>query len=127
MNVQVSREPGSKKANESIPTPLRVNPNAHPKGNEPTRFVPPLVVGDEECACFRERVRLGRRERVAKRKQAALLYYGEREKITNIDSLLNSKQWARAYKALEGVRAVLLETQEEAGDETETGSAIVEL
>ncbi|KAI7684280.1 hypothetical protein KC319_g40 [Hortaea werneckii] len=52
----------------------------------------PFRRGDEECACFQR--------------------WG---KFTDIDFLLNTKQWTRVSKALEGVRSVLIETQDAEG------------
>ena len=86
----------------------------------------PFRRGDEECACFQGWVRLGRRERAAKKDQAALQDGGPKGKFTDVDFLLNTEQWTRVWKALEGVRSVLVETQDAEG-EGDTDSMIVEL
>lgn len=86
----------------------------------------PFRRGDEECACFQRWVRLGRRERAAKKKQATLQGEGAKGKFTDIDFLLNTKQWTRVSKALEGVRSVLIETQDAEG-QSDADSLIVEL
>ena len=46
MDLQVLRESGSGKANESTLPPLGLHPNAHQKANESSRFVPLIVVAN---------------------------------------------------------------------------------
>lgn len=61
--------------------------------------------GDEECACQGRIARLSRRDRRMKNLERARV--GNRGLFTNVDFLLNSGQWYRAYGLLQQVRAGL--------------------
>ena len=70
-----------------------------PKGREFHR-------GDEECGCFQPRSRLSRKHRQQKRREGDLL--GLKMRYTNVDFLLNHREFKRAGRILRDVQDQLV-------------------